>query len=106
MKLNTLHEAKHIGGGKGSLEWMLKNFFEYIGESEANVKEYRTKDDLHIYDRSADRVAGIDTWKTPDGDVDFDIRTYRKNRSGLFSAYTPLDQLIVYKVEQVWGPKD
>ena len=110
MKMSELHEARYIGGGKGSLEWLLNKFFTQVSEATEDDphNEYHIKPGFHIYDRSGRRVLGVDTWKTVRDELDWSLTIARtgSGRGTMSGAYDPIAELTIFAVEQLWGPKD
>lgn len=104
MKLNIIAEAKYVSGGKGSLEWLLKNFFVEYSTQEMEDKDgnpvesisYETKPSLRITARGA-QVVGITTFAD-----DYELLVKHSSTGKIMTQYAKLDDIVVQQLKTLW----
>lgn len=105
MKLNIIAEAKYVSGGKGSLEWLLKNFFVEYSTQEMEDKDgntfeaisYEIKPGFQITARGA-HVVGITTLT----DGEYELLVKHSRTGNIMTQYAKLTDIIVQQLKTLW----
>ena len=101
MKLIALTEAKYADESQGSLNWFLKNFFEYERDldTEPPGKYYRVREGLEIKGREY-FIEGMDVWTNRHGEQEYMFTTNTHTEK-----YIPLKDIVVKQVKTIWPKK-
>ena len=101
MKLTQLNEAKYQDDGQGSLSWFIHHFFDhYEDHQDYNGAYYKLKDGYEITGRDGKNILWINSWETPEGDMDWEFNCDRGR-----SVSSGPNQVAVKKIKVLWDPK-
>ncbi|KKL91514.1 hypothetical protein LCGC14_1893940 [marine sediment metagenome] len=102
MKLIALTEVKYADESQGSLNWFLKNFFEFERDldNEPPGNRYRTREGLQVRGRSFD-ISGVDVWTNRNGEQEWEFLTEPRQAGRHF----PLSDITVQQVKTIWPKK-